>query len=248
MGEELAGGGGEAVVAVDGDELRRARTTGQARVRPHRRAAAHPAGARAARRRAARRAERGCRSRPDGLPTREPDHSPNPVVPANSSGGLSCDVRPRRFSLVNVPLLHATRIGLQLACPPPAERAQLVGVLRNGERDGEGTEVERLGAGVGQLERDRQHLVELERDVERQFGDVVDGAHGEAFALVCVRLGPEPGRPVTSAGAGPDQPGPAGVARSVLGHDRQRSHDVGRAANERARVSSSLSSSIPSAS
>ena len=76
-------------------------------------------------------------------PHTSPRHSPKPAVPANSSGGCSCDVRPRRFSLVNAPWPHATRIGCSSRVHRPRERAQLVGVRGHGERDGRAVEQER---------------------------------------------------------------------------------------------------------
>ena len=86
------------------------------RRRPRASSTTRPARGRPRRGGAARRAERApaigqplgehlvvAAPRRGGRPTPRRCHSPNPPCPANSSGGFSCDVRPRRFSARNAP-------------------------------------------------------------------------------------------------------------------------------------------------
>ena len=128
---------------------------------------------------------------------------------------------------------------LELAGPATRERAELTGVLRYGKGDRERVEqVALVVAGVGQPCPDDQGVIELEVDVEREPCDRVVGVDHQPVAVEFVpdaldRRG-EPRCPRRATPAMAEQPRSAGVARSVLGYDRQRADDVGRAVHQRA--------------
>ena len=79
---------------------------------------------------------RGCRSRPGGRPRPRRATRRIPRVPANTSGGCSCDVRPRRFSAVVRTVGPGERGRVQLARPAAGEAIRARRRVRgSGKRD-----------------------------------------------------------------------------------------------------------------
>ena len=110
---------------------------------------------------------------------------------------------------------HPHRV--ELARPAAGERAQLVGVLGHGQRHRQAAQQVRPVPVVRELGRDGECPVELERHVEQETGDLVDGTNGERAAVVRVRSGEKRGDQSRPVGWKPSRPGRPGYPSRAPG-------------------------------
>ena len=151
-----------------------------------------------------------------------PTHSPNPEVPANNTGGCSCEVRPRRCSETTAPWSQTERTGWNSPRPATFETEELVGGV--GKRQAHRQRVEGVATVADIRERDPRSEDVAHGDLRResQPSDVVDRIDHQYAADDAVCGGHESWRPVATATPAPGNPRPTHEAVGVERHHADR--------------------------